>query len=89
MTPPAGCAPPCHHPRLTPLPPPRLQFTSGADTGVVIELYRKTATALLGSLRSQKYDQLEWTSADYTHLGQALRYCGRLEALMLCIVPSS
>ena len=69
--------------RLTPLPPPRLQFTSGADTGVVIELYRKTATALLGSLRELEYKELEWTSADYLHLGKALRYCGSLEKLWL------
>ena len=54
-----------------------------ADSATVIELYRKTATALLGSTRELKYDGLEWDAADYRHLGEALRYCGALESLEL------
>ena len=58
-------------------------FTNDADAGGVLELYRKTATALLGSARELKYDKLEWGAADYAHLGGALRYCGALESLEL------
>ena len=59
------------------------QFTNGADASVVIELYRKTATALLGSTTTLSYEKLEWGADDYRHLGQALRYCGALETLAL------
>ena len=58
-------------------------FTNDADAGGVLELYRKTATALLGSARKLKYEKLEWGAADYAHLGGALRYCGALESLAL------
>ena len=54
-----------------------------ADSATVIELYRKTATALLGSARELEYNRLEWEAADYRHLGEALRYCGALESLWL------
>ncbi len=58
-------------------------FTNDADAGGVLGLYRKTATALLGSARELKYEKLEWGAADYAHLGGALRYCGALESLTL------
>ena len=58
-------------------------FTNDADAGGVLGLYRKTATALLGSARELEYRGLEWGAADYAHLGGALRYCGALESLEL------
>jgi hypothetical protein len=58
-------------------------FTSGADAEVVVELYAKTARALLGSVRELEYRELKWTAADYAQLGEALRYCGVLEKLVL------
>ena len=58
-------------------------FTNGADSTVVADLYRTTATALLGSTTELKYSKLEWSAADYKHLAGALRYCGRLEELKL------
>ena len=58
-------------------------FTNDADAGGVLELYRKTATALLGIATKLKYEKLEWGAADYAHLGGALRYCGALESLQL------
>jgi len=61
--------------------PPR-----SADSATVIELYRETATALLGSTRELRYDKLEWEAADYRHLGEALRYCGALESLTLWVM---
>ena len=36
------------------------EFTNGADSATVINLYRNTATALLGSTRELRYDKLEW-----------------------------
>ena len=51
-------------------------FTNGADKAGVVQLYEKTATALLGSTAKLEYDKLEWTSEDFIALGEALRYCG-------------
>lgn len=59
------------------------QFTSGADVEGVIELYRKTATAVLGSIRELEFSKLKWEAADYAHLCGALRYCSVLERLCL------
>ena len=56
-------------------------FTNGADSATVINLYRDTATALLGSTRELRYDKLEWKEADFERLGEALCYCGALETL--------
>ena len=61
-------------------------FTSGADAEVVVELYAKTARALLGSVRELRYDELKWAAADYAQLGEALRYCGALEELTLVLM---
>ena len=58
-------------------------FTNGADSEVVAELYRKTATALLGSTTELRFANLEWTAADYQRLGEALPYCTALEKLLL------
>ena len=58
-------------------------FTNGADSEVVAELYRKTATALLGSVKELEYTALVWAADDYVQLGDALRYCGALETLKL------
>merc|ERR1711965_1089345 len=43
-------------------------FTNPADAAVVVELYDKTATALLGSEKELKFDKLEWAAADYQRL---------------------
>ena len=59
------------------------RFTNGADSAAVTDLYRTTATALLGSTTKLKYTKLEWAAADFMHLAGALRYCGRLEELYL------
>jgi len=56
-------------------------FTNGADSGTVIDLYRRTATDLLGSTRELRYKELKWSQADFERLGEALRYCGALETL--------
>ena len=56
------------------------EFTNGADSGTVINLYRSTATALLGSTRKLRYDGLKWSDAQFERLGEALCYCGALEA---------
>ena len=61
----------------------KCSFTNGADKETVIELYRKTATWVLGSTRQLKYLQLEWTVDDFKHLVEALSYCGALQELML------
>ena len=58
-------------------------FTNGADSEVVAELYRKTATALLSSTTELKFEKLEWTATDYQRLGEALPYCTSLETLSL------
>ena len=64
-------------------------FTNPADAAVVFKLYDETATALLGSAKELKFDnrgltsKFEWATADYQHLGEALRYCGALESLEL------
>ena len=57
------------------------EFTNGADSGTVINLYRNTATALLGSTRELRYDELEWSEAQFERLGEALCHCGALETL--------
>ena len=57
------------------------EFTNGADSGTVINLYRNTATALLGSTKELRYDKLEWSEAQFERLGEALCYCGALETL--------
>ena len=59
------------------------EFTSGADSETVIELYRQTATDLLGSTKELKYEKLAWKAEDYQHLGEAVRYCVALEMLTL------
>ena len=59
------------------------EFTNGADSGTVINLYRDTATALLGSTRELRYDKLEWSDAQFERLGEALCYCGALETLVV------
>ena len=61
----------------------RCTFTNGSDAGTVVELYRKTATAVLGSTRELTYRELGWRADDYERLGEALRYCGSLETLTL------
>ena len=48
------------------------KFTSGADAETVIELYRKTATDLLGSTKQLKYEKLAWAAEDYQHFGEAV-----------------
>ena len=58
-------------------------FTSGADSEVVAKLYRKTATALLGSTTELSFERLKWTAVDYQRLGEALPYCSALETLEL------
>ena len=57
------------------------EFTNGADSATVINLYRNTATALLGSTRELRYDKLQWSDAQFERLGEALCYCGALETL--------
>ena len=57
------------------------EFTNGADSGTVINLYRNTATALLGSTKELRYKELEWSDAQFERLGEALCYCGALETL--------
>ena len=57
------------------------EFTNGADSGTVINLYRNTATALLGSTKELRYDKLKWSEAQFERLGEALCYCGALETL--------
>ena len=57
------------------------EFTNGADSATVINLYRDTATALLGSTRELRYEKLEWKEAQFERLGEALCYCGALETL--------
>ena len=57
------------------------EFTNGADSGTVINLYRNTATALLGSTKELRYEELEWSEAQFERLGEALCYCGALERL--------
>ena len=59
------------------------EFTNGADSGTVINLYRNTATALLGSTRELRYKELEWSEAQFERLGEALCYCGALETLVV------
>jgi hypothetical protein len=61
----------------------RCTFTNGADSAVVLELYRKTATALLGSAKALRFERLVWAAEDYIDLGQSLRYCSALEKLAL------
>jgi len=56
-------------------------FTNGADSGTVIDLYRKTARSLLGSTPELVYHGLKWSEADFERLGEALCYCGALETL--------
>ena len=58
-------------------------FTNGADSEVVAELYRKTATALLGSTTELIFNKLEWKAVDYQRLGEALPYSTALETLTL------
>ena len=58
-------------------------FTNGADSAVVVELYRSTSTALLGSTTEIYFNRLKWQAADYQQLGEALPYCGTLEKLTL------
>ena len=57
------------------------EFTNGADSATVINLYRNTATALLGSTRELSYKELAWKDAQFERLGEALCYCGALETL--------
>ena len=57
------------------------EFTNGADSATVINLYRDTATALLGSTKELRYDKLKWSEAQFERLGEALCYCGALETL--------
>jgi len=59
------------------------QFTNGADAGMVITLYRTTASRLLGVRLKLEYHELAWGTVDYQHLGEALTYCGMLEELAL------
>lgn len=57
------------------------QFTNNADTSAVIELYRKTATALLGCINALSFESLDWSEVDYINLGKALRSCNMLTSL--------
>ena len=62
-------------------------FTNGADSATVIELYRKTATALLGFVPNLEFFDLEWTTHDFAQLADALRFCSALETLGLGNFP--
>jgi hypothetical protein len=63
------------------------QFTNGADKGAVLELYRRTASAVLGTIVSLNYQGLalqqddEWCSP--SRLSEALNYCSSLESITL------
>jgi len=64
------------------------RFTNGADSSLVLQLYAKTAAAVLGTVRELSYIGLplvrgdEWTSP--TRLAEALNYCERLQELSVC-----
>ena len=64
------------------------RFTNGADSSLVLQLYAKTAAAVLGTVRELSYIGLplvrgdEWTSP--TRLAEALNYCERLQELAVC-----
>ena len=57
------------------------KFTNNADTSTVIDLYRKTATALLGCIDVLSFESLDWSEVDYINLGKALRLCKVLTSL--------
>merc|ERR1712054_569814 len=54
------------------------RFTNGADAEAVMQLYSKTAIALLGSVTTLFFKGLAWSPTDFRRLGEALHYCGRL-----------
>ena len=58
-------------------------FTNNADVESVVQLYRSTATALLGTITEFVYKRLEWDRRDYEQLGRVLPYCGGLEEIRL------
>jgi hypothetical protein len=63
------------------------QFTNGADKEAVVELYKKTALAILGTVEKRHLDTLvlksedEWRSP--VRLVEALCYCPALEVLKM------
>jgi len=59
------------------------RFSISADVATVAQLYREVVIAYLGSAKKLAFEQLEWSSEDYSDLGKALRHCGALETLIL------
>ena len=57
------------------------EFTNGADSGTVINLYRNTATRPARQHAELRYEELEWSEAQFERLGEALCYCVALETL--------
>ena len=55
---------------------------------MVVELYRKTATALLGSAKQLEFVGLDWAVDDYECLGEALGYCGGCVAVVAALKSS-
>ena len=63
------------------------QFTNGADKAAVLELYRRTASSVLGSVRRLNFTSMDLTSGDGwcspALLAEALNYCSAVEQVKL------
>lgn len=64
-------------------------FTNGADSATVRQLYRTTATRILGSTPALEFAGLSWREDDWAHLVAALRLCTRLRVLRLVRVSGT
>jgi len=62
------------------------QFTNNADAGAVAELYRKTATQVLGGTTKLELNYVPMRGGDGARLAQALSLCSRIEELAWCFV---
>ena len=62
------------------------QFTNNADAGAVAELYRKTATQVLGGTTKLELADVPMRAGDGARLAQALALCSKIEELSWCYV---
>ena len=58
-------------------------FSVEADVKICEDLYRGVAEPLLAGMEALAYTKLEWTSADWRHMGGALGCCTKLRKLSL------
>ena len=61
----------------------RCHFSKESDRKVVHDLFAKVTRAVLGSIERLEFTYVDWTVADFTELGRALRMCHGLKKLTL------